>query len=103
MLNMADGSAILAGAPALASALDDLAKENPRVRKVLEGMLATGAWSGVAIAAANIALPILANHDMMPANPFAMGSPAPAPDSEPEHAPPASESEFGTTGAFGPG
>jgi hypothetical protein len=101
MANMTDGTAILNGAPALASALDDLARENPRVRKVLEGLLATGAWSGVAIAAANIAMPILANHDMLPAVPFAMGSPAPAPDSEPEHEAPAPASEFGGSGASG--
>lgn len=61
-----DGAVVLDRAEPLAEALDALAKENPRVRKTLEMVLASSAWSGVAVASAGIVIPILANHGIIP-------------------------------------
>jgi len=66
MVNPADGNAILAGAEQLAGALDNLARENPAVRRALEAALTGGAWSGVILAVAAIALPIAGNHGLIP-------------------------------------
>jgi hypothetical protein len=60
------GVAILEGSGNLAKQLENLAKQNPRIEKALRSMLSTGAWSGVAIAAGTIALPILQHHGFVP-------------------------------------
>jgi hypothetical protein len=65
-VNPIDGQAILTGAPELAAALDQLARENPAVKRVLEQLLATSAWGAVAMATAKILLPIAANHELLP-------------------------------------
>lgn len=56
------GGAILEQSGELASALDALARENPKVKQSLERMLAGGAWSGVVLAAAPIAFAIAGHH-----------------------------------------
>lgn len=61
-----DGQIIIAGSDRLASSLVDVAETNPKVRKGLEAFTTGGAWAGVAMAAAAIAIPILAHHGMLP-------------------------------------
>jgi hypothetical protein len=50
----------------LVDALGDLAKQNKAVRDVLSKMMLGSAWGGVVFASAGIALPILANHRLLP-------------------------------------
>lgn len=64
--NQYDGVVIVGGADRLASSLVDVAETNPKVRKALEAFVKGNAWAGVAVAAAAIAVPILANHGMLP-------------------------------------
>lgn len=66
LAHQGDGLAIVAGAPKLAEALAKAADENPRVRDGLERMMAAGVWSGVVTAVAAIAIPIAANHGLLP-------------------------------------
>lgn len=66
VVHAGDGQAILAGAENLAGALDNLAQENDAVKRALEAALTGSAWGGVIIATAAIALPIMANHGMVP-------------------------------------
>lgn len=56
------GGAVLEQSGELAAALDALARENPRVKQTLERVLTGGAWSGVVLAAAPIALAIAGHH-----------------------------------------
>lgn len=56
------GGAILEQSHELAAALDALARENPKVKQTLERMLTGGAWSGVILAAAPIALAVAGHH-----------------------------------------
>ena len=67
IVNPTDGAAVLAGAEPLASALEQLARENDGARRALERMLAASAWGAVLTAVAGIAIPILANHELLPA------------------------------------
>lgn len=64
--NEADGLAIIQGTPRLANSLNELAKQNPAVRKNIERLLAGSAWSGVLASVGAIALPIMANHNLLP-------------------------------------
>lgn len=66
MRNPYDGRAILEGAERLSTALDHLARENSSVRRTLEMVLAGGVYGEVLFAVAAIALPIAANHGMLP-------------------------------------
>lgn len=50
----------------LAEAWADLAKTNPGVRKVLEGMLQGGAWGGVILASGSVLVPILGHYGLLP-------------------------------------
>jgi hypothetical protein len=66
MANQYDGQVIMAGAPIFGNACSNVAEHDPRFRKWLEGS-ATGIVYGELIAAACIiALPILANHGILP-------------------------------------
>ena len=67
-----DGQAILNGSPALAQSLVGAAEHNPKVRRALETFVTAGAWAGVASAVLAIAIPILQNHNVIPAIPFPM-------------------------------
>lgn len=62
-----DGSVITDNAVALAEQLEALAKENPRVKRFLEGTLETSAWAGVlGVFGTNIMVPIAVHHSMLP-------------------------------------
>jgi len=64
------GTAIIEGTADLAKSLRVLAEQNKSVRRVLEKMITGGAWSGVALAGASIAIPILRHHNLIPSNPL---------------------------------
>jgi hypothetical protein len=64
--NEYDGTCILTGAERLSIALDNLAKQNPAVRRTLEAVLAGGAYGEVLFAVSAILLPIAANHGVLP-------------------------------------
>lgn len=64
--NSYDGTVILQGTPKLSAALANLCEKNPKIKKNIERMLAGGAYGEVIVAAAFIAIPIMANHNMMP-------------------------------------
>lgn len=87
----ADGVAIVQHAPAIAAALDKVAKDDPRVAASLERMLTAGVWSGLVAALVPLAMTIAANHGAIPAhllNLLSANPEAPEPASEP--APPGS-------------
>lgn len=65
-VNEYDGRIIIKRSPKLAQSLNELAKENDAVREALESLLTVSVWSGVIAAAASIAVPIAANHKLMP-------------------------------------
>lgn len=65
--NPYDGKVILTNAEGLADNLCKVAEQNPAVRRALEGLLVAGVWSGLALSAAAIAVPIMANHKLLPA------------------------------------
>ena len=54
------------GAPGLAEAWTDLAKQNPGVKKVLEAMVSGSAWSQALFTTFGIAIPIMQHHNLMP-------------------------------------
>lgn len=64
--NQYDGTVILQGSPKLASSLASLCEKNPKVRRNIERMLAGGSYGEVIVAAGLIAVPIMANHGLMP-------------------------------------
>lgn len=86
LINQADGEVFLAGVPRLAEALAKLADQNATIGKVLDSTVKAGAWADVALACSAIALPIMANHGMLPAAAASMMMPAPAAPAEPEDA-----------------
>lgn len=61
-----DGMAIVAGAPRLARSLVKLANENPAVKKALERLVTVSAYGELFGAVAAIAIPIAANHKLLP-------------------------------------
>lgn len=68
LIDRRDGAAIIAGAPKLAKALDDLARDNKQLRETLQKMLQVTGWGQLAAAVAAIVVPIVANHtDIVPA------------------------------------
>lgn len=82
------GTAILEGAEQLAKSLRVLAEQNKSVRRVLERLISGGAWSGVALAGANIAIPILQHHGLIPSSKPVEPTPLhPEPAEEPLSAP----------------
>jgi hypothetical protein len=62
--------------PRLAEALAKLADQNPTVAKVIDSTVKAGAWADVAVACSAIALPIMANHGMIPGSAAALIGPA---------------------------
>ncbi len=53
-------------APHLAEAWADLARQNPAVKRILEGLVQGGAWGGVALATGSVLVPILGHYGMLP-------------------------------------
>lgn len=66
MANVYDGTVIIQGAPALSEAYCDLAKDNPKLAKALEGLTRGGAYGAVIAATLAVAIPIAANHKLIP-------------------------------------
>lgn len=67
-VNPVDGQAILNGSNNLATALNTVAKDNAQLYKSLERLVTGSAWGAVFIAAGAIAIPIAANHNLLPFN-----------------------------------
>lgn len=66
MFNQTDGFIILSNAEPLAQNWTALAEENAAVKRVLNSMVETGAWSAALMATAAVALPIMDNHGYIP-------------------------------------
>lgn len=64
--NEYDGKVIIEGTPRLAKSVSNLCEKNPAIRKNVERLLAGGTYGEVIIAAGLIAVPIMANHNLMP-------------------------------------
>lgn len=86
-----DGRTFEANADRLAAALDQAAKEDPRLRRALENFTRSSTWGELGGAVLAIAVPLLANHGMVPpgAAKF-VGAPEPPPR---EARPPKKEAE----------
>jgi hypothetical protein len=65
-VNEYDGTVFLAGSDKLAKSLADVAVVNESVRRVLEAALTGGIYGALAMAVSAIALPIAANHGLVP-------------------------------------
>jgi hypothetical protein len=59
-------SHLASNAESLASSWVDLAQQNPNVEKVLQSLVTGGAWGGVIMTHAFVALPIAAHHNLIP-------------------------------------
>lgn len=77
VVHQGDGEAVLAGAEGLAKALDNLARRNPSVYRTLDKVLTAGVYGELATAVAAIAIPIAANHGLLPES-IALMAQAPA-------------------------
>lgn len=66
MVNQFDGQVILERSEDLAKSLVAVAEQNPKVRQALENMMTASAWSQVVMVGASIAIPIAANHGLLP-------------------------------------
>ena len=64
--NQFDGFVIQAGSPALVDAFCRAAQQNAWLRGYLLSLVHVSAWGDITMAAAMIAIPILANHNMLP-------------------------------------
>lgn len=62
-----DGAVVSAQAEPFAEAWTELAKTNKDVHKALTMMTTGGVWGGVVAVSASIAIPIMANHGLIPA------------------------------------
>ena len=63
-----DGVIIANNCGPLIDSLGELAKQDVRVRRVLGRLVTGSAWGSVALAASAIVLPVLANHNLLPAH-----------------------------------
>lgn len=68
MRNEIDGQIIVEGAEAFSKGWVELAKTNPAVKKALVALVAGSTWTGAIMGTAAIAVPIMANHKMLPEN-----------------------------------
>lgn len=93
-----DGTVILAQAEALGRALDKLARENPAIRRALEKMVATTAWTELGMVSASILVPIMACHGFLPADAATVMGAAPPPP-RPPRSPKARASDNGNAEA----
>lgn len=74
VINGFDGQVIIFKAETVARELDDLARQNPQVHRVLSQLVAASAWGSVATVLASVAVPIAMNHGAIPANPLLVGA-----------------------------
>lgn len=81
LFNQVDGIAIVNGATDLATALNNVAKDNPTVHKNLTRLVTGSAWGSVFVAVSAIALPIAANHNLLPFQIPGVAIPEPAVES----------------------
>jgi transcriptional regulator with XRE-family HTH domain len=80
MLDEYDGAIISANAVAMSKAWVKLARENARVRRLLEMLTAGGAWRDVFAATAPVVVAILLHHGMLPSLPGLTLAPEPGPE-----------------------
>jgi hypothetical protein len=66
LLNAADGLVIVEGGPAIIHELVELAKTDTKIRKYLEWLAAPGKYAPITLALMGVALPIMANHNLLP-------------------------------------
>lgn len=66
VVNRVDGEAITNGGPAVSKALVDLGRQDKKIRKYLEMLAAPGKYGPLTLAVASIAIPIMANHGLIP-------------------------------------
>lgn len=66
-LNEEDGATVIKGSPNLAKALANASEKNPKLRSFLEKLTTGAAYTELVIAVSAIVLPILANHNLLPA------------------------------------
>ena len=60
-----DGEVIIVGGPDVVHELVELAKDERDLRKYLEWLTAPGKYSGLALAVAGVAIPIMSNHGLI--------------------------------------
>lgn len=60
-----DGEVIILGGPDVVHELVELAKDERDLRKYLEWLTAPGKYSGLALAVAGVAIPIMSNHGLI--------------------------------------
>lgn len=65
-VNEYDGTVITTGGPAIAHELVELAKTDKKLREKLEFITKPGKYGPLTLAVASVALPIMANHGMLP-------------------------------------
>lgn len=73
-----DGLIVLAGATGMADAIASAAETSPALAKAIDSLIRTSAYGQIAAAGLAIALPILANHRVVPAGAALMFPPAAA-------------------------
>lgn len=66
-INEFDGEVIRDNAASLAEAWYKVSQTNATVKRILQSMTETGAWSGAVMSTAAIAIPIMQNHGAIPA------------------------------------
>lgn len=76
----ADGMAVITHAPGIATALDQVAKDDPRVRAALERVLTVSTWGALVGAMLPLVVAIAGNHGVIPPEMAAMLNAAPAPE-----------------------
>lgn len=81
VFNPNDGEIILRNAESLAFNWAALAEENAAVKRVLNSLMETNAWSGALLATAAVAIPIMDNHGYIPERFRNIVPSAPTPDS----------------------
>lgn len=90
-INEFDGEVIRDNAESLAESWNKVAQQNATVKRILNQMMETGAWSGALTATAAVAIPILQNHGAIPASiphPFAKPPHLQSPQQQPVQHPP---------------
>lgn len=83
----ADAAIVAQQAEPMAAAWGDLARQNAKVKEILERIVSGGAWGAVFLATASVAIPIAQNHGWYPEDwpmPFSVKAPGHPPTDTPE-------------------